>query len=189
MLKSMIARKISAFEREWNYPMDYARELLGLGVAVLRRFMNAQAIGNYCAGISKQASYAAKILGVIAGDCGPCVQLVVDMAQRDGVPPDVLESLVAGDLEHLPADIRLPAMFARSLLARSPDLPTLRDRMRADYGTQGLVSVAFAVINASMYPVLKAALGHGDRCAKIEIDGRRVAAISPLQTPTEPHVV
>ena len=180
MLKTIIAKKISAFEAEWDYSMDYAREILALGIKPLKKFFDAQAIGEYRVGISPAAHYCAKILGVMAGDCGPCVQLVVDMAQRDGVSPDALAALVGGDFDALPPDMRLCAEFTRALLARDPSLPELRERVRLQHGTAGLVSIAYAVINANMYPVLKYALGHGHACAKIEIGDRRILPVSPL---------
>lgn len=184
MLKRIIEKKIASFEAEWNYSMDYAREILAVGVGPLKKFFDAQGIGEFCEGISRPAAYAAKILGVMAGDCGPCVQLVVDMAVKEGVSPDALAAVVAGELERLPDDMRLPAEFTRSLLARTDELPALRERMRERYGTAGLVSVAYAVINASMYPVLKYALGHGHACAKIEVGGQQVIPVSPLDSPS-----
>ena len=174
MIKRMIEQQIASFETEWNYPMDYAREVLGLGALVFKKFFDAAQIGEYCEGISKPASFAAKILAVMAGDCGPCVQLVVDMAVREGVPPEALAQLVSGELDALPDDLRLTAQFTRALLDRSDALPELRDRMREHYGTAGLVSVAFAVINASMYPTLKYALGYGQSCAPIAIGTARI---------------
>jgi hypothetical protein len=180
MIKGMIQRKIAAFEAEWGYSMDYAREILDLGMKPLKKFMDAQAIGDYCEGIPHSAHYAAKILGVMAGDCGPCVQLVVDMAARDGVEEAALASLVAGDFAALPKDMKLTAEFTRALLARTDALPELREQMRERYGSAGLVSAAYAVINASMYPIVKYALGHGHACARIEIGEAQVRPVSPM---------
>ena len=180
MLKRMIERQLNAFEKEWNYSLDYAREILDLGVMVLKRFQDAQAIGSYRAGISEHAHMGVKLLGVMAGDCGPCVQLMVDMGERAGVPQEALAAIVRGELEALSEDMRLPAEFTRSLLARDAQLPELRERMRERYGPEGLVTVAYAVINASMYPTLKYALGHGHACAKIELGDRRLIPVDPL---------
>lgn len=180
MLKHIIEKQLTAFEKEWDYSMDYAREVLELGVLVLKKFQDAQAIGSYCEGISSRAHFGVKILAVMAGDCGPCVQLVTDMAAREGVPPEALAALVRGELEALPEDMRLPAEFTRALVARSEELPELRERMRERYGNEGLVSAAYGVINASMYPTLKYALGHGHACAKIGIGEQLVIPVNPL---------
>ena len=181
MLKHLVERKLSAFEREWDYSLDYAREILGLGVLVLKKFNDAQAIGDYCEGIHKSAGHAAKILGVMDGDCGPCVQLTVDMALKDGVSPESLQALVAGEFDALPSEMHLVARFTRALVARTDALPELREQMRSAYGTEGLVSVAYAVINASMFPILKYALGHGHTCSKINVGESQVVAVSPVR--------
>lgn len=180
MVKHLVERKLSAFETEWDYSMDYAREILGLGVLVLKKFFDAQAIGNYCEGIHKSAGHAAKILAVMAGDCGPCVQLTVDMAVKDGVSPESLSALVAGQFDDLPPEMRLVARFTRALLGRTDELSALREEMRTAYGTEGLVSVAYAVIKASMFPILKYALGHGHTCSKIKIGESQVVPVSPV---------
>ncbi len=174
MLERIIEGRLTAFEDRWHYSLDYARELLGLGVRVFRKFHAIQALGRYRAGISAQAHAGVRILAVLAGDCGPCVQLCVDMAASEGVAPEALAALVGGELEALPEDMRLPAEFTRALLARSEALPELRERMRERYGVEGLASVAFAVIEAGSYPTLKYALGHGQACAMIEIGAPRL---------------
>ena len=55
MIKKMILNKLAAFEAEWDYSMDYAREILDVGVRPLKKFFDAQAIGDYREGISKSA--------------------------------------------------------------------------------------------------------------------------------------
>jgi hypothetical protein len=40
---------------------------------------------------------AAKLVGAFAENCGPCTQLVVDMAQRDGVAAQTLRGVLQND--------------------------------------------------------------------------------------------
>ena len=44
-----------------------------------------------------EASFAAKIVGAMAEDCGPCTQLVVDMALEAGMPKDQIEAVLRRD--------------------------------------------------------------------------------------------
>lgn len=178
MFKRMISKKLDAFQTEWNYDMDYAREVLELGPMVLKRFFDATEIGKWSGTLPDTAHVAAKIVGVMAGDCGPCVQLVVNMARSEGVDPEILEAVVAGNDDALPPEVALVTRFARALVTRSGDLPHFRDRVREAYGTAGLVAVAYGIIQASMYPTLKYALGHGHSCAKIEIGSHTVIPAS-----------
>jgi hypothetical protein len=41
----------------------------------------------------------------MAEDCGPCTQLVIDMAQRKGVNPDILRAIVARDFTAMPFEV------------------------------------------------------------------------------------
>ena len=44
------------------------------------------------------ASFAAKIVGALAEDCGPCTQLVVDMALEAGMAKDQIEAVLRRDV-------------------------------------------------------------------------------------------
>ena len=44
-----------------------------------------------------EASFAAKITGALAEDCGPCTQLVVDMALEAGMAKDQIEAVLRRD--------------------------------------------------------------------------------------------
>jgi hypothetical protein len=180
MLKRIIEGQLSKFETEWDYSMDYMREVLALGPGVLARFHKATELGEYCEGVSPAAALGAKLVGVMAGDCGPCVQLVADMGLRQGVPPEAIVAVLEGRFEDLPEDMRLPVEFARALVSRTDDLPELRERMRETHGSAGLVTVAYCVINAGMYPTLKYALGHGHACEKVKVGEALVIPGAPL---------
>ena len=39
-------------------------------------------MSNYCKDVSRDAYYAAKLVGTMTEDCGPCTQLVATMAER-----------------------------------------------------------------------------------------------------------
>ncbi|TPV92816.1 MAG: hypothetical protein B7733_23790 [Myxococcales bacterium FL481] len=175
MLRRMIRSKLDQFENEWDYSMDYMREVLDVGPLAVKRFYDAARLDTYARGVSSHGVFAAKIRGVMAGDCGPCVQLVVDMAAREGVPPAALRAIVAGDWEPLPTDLARCARFADALAHRRPELDDLRDQVRASFGRAGLVTLAYAVMAASLYPTLKYALGHGQACSKIRIGDLRIA--------------
>jgi hypothetical protein len=104
-------------------------------------------------------------------DCGPCTQLGIDMAQQGGVDPAVLRAIVARDVAAMPEDVALSVRFAEAALARSPEADGLRDEVVRRFGQRGLISLAFAMLAARMYPTLKYALGHGQACTRLTIGG------------------
>lgn len=176
MLKHIILRQLAAFEQQFDYSMDYAREVVNTGPLVFKRFYDAnKKLSSYRSGITKNAWHAAKILGVLSGDCGPCAQLVVTMAAKDGVGQGALHQLLTGDFDALPKDMQLCAKFTQALLQRAPELPQLRDAMRSDHGTPPLISVAYAVLAGQMFPTLKYALGYAEGCQQINLGQALVA--------------
>src|SRR5467141_2043982 len=107
MLRWLIKRRIAAFERAYRYDMSAVREILDADLGAFRRFAALQGFARYRRDVPPAAWYAAGITTTLAEDCGPCTQLVVDMAERDGVAPDVLRAILAGDEKTMPADSAL----------------------------------------------------------------------------------
>jgi hypothetical protein len=169
VLKSIIENRLDAFEKKYDYSMNYARRVLELGAPVYTRFYRATQISDYDGALPRSAWYAAQLVGIIAGDCGPCTQLVVQLAEESGMPAEQIRSVVEGRFEDLPDDVSLCARFAHALIERSPHLPGLRDEVLTRFGLQGQVALAYAVIGASMYPTLKYAIGHGKPCSTVTV--------------------
>lgn len=175
MLSWILRRKLAAFEKENDYDMSYARELLDLGPGVLLRFHRATRLNEYRANLPLGAWFAAAILSVRAGDCGTCTQLMVNRARRAGVPGAHLQALLSGRFSELPADTRLCAEYACAVLERTPT-EEMRERVVKQFGKHGLVALAFAVAAGGLYPTIKYALGYGEACARIQVDGEAVNA-------------
>lgn len=174
MLKWFLNRKLDAFERQYSYDISYARDLLNADPAALMAYWKVIGMASYRKGVPRDPWFAAGIAGVLAEDCGPCTQLGVDRAVEAGVPAEVLRAVVAGEVDAMPDDVALAYRFARATLDRDPEADALRDEVVRRWGPRGLVSLAFAVTTARMFPTLKAALGHARACTRIRVAGEFV---------------
>ncbi|MDP9106084.1 MAG: hypothetical protein M3N49_09130, partial [Candidatus Eremiobacteraeota bacterium] len=96
-MSALANSRLDAFEREWSYDASYMRTILASGLGALRAMLALDRIGKFRKGIPLAPWFAAKIVAARAEDCGPCVQLVVTMAERAGVAPSTLRAIVAGD--------------------------------------------------------------------------------------------
>jgi alkylhydroperoxidase family enzyme len=105
----------------------------------------------------------------MAEDCGPCTQLGIDMAQRQGVDPEILRAVVARDFPAMPDDVALAVRFAEASLRHAPEADDLREEALRRFGKRGLVSLAFAMTAGRLYPTVKYALGHGRACMRLTI--------------------
>ena len=174
MLKWFLKWKLDAFERAYSYDISYARDLLDADPAALIAFSKVVGLAGYRKGVPRDPWFAAGIAGVLAEDCGPCTQLGVDRAAEAGVPSEVLRSVVVGDVDAMPDDVALAYRFARASLDRDPEADALRDEVIRRWGPRGLVSLAFAVTTARMFPTLKSALGHAQSCTRVRVAGEFV---------------
>jgi alkylhydroperoxidase family enzyme len=178
MFRWLVRRRIAAFEREFGYDLSYGREILDqAGLGAFLRFAQMQPLGTYRADVPLTPWFAAKVAAAVVADCGPCVQLVVTMALRAGVPAAVLSSVLRSDDVSLPTDVRVAVAFARASLHRAPDLERARLAVLESFGQRGLVSLAFAITAATLYPTLKVALGHGTSCALVTLDGAAIPVV------------
>jgi hypothetical protein len=174
MLKWFLKRKLDAFERAYSYDISYARELLDADPAALIAYSKVVGMAGYRKGVPRDPWFAAGIAAVLAEDCGPCTQLGVDRASEAGVPSEVVRAVVAGDVDAMPDDVALAYRFARASLDRAPEADELRDEVVRRWGPRGLVSLAFAITSARMFPTLKSALGHAEACTRVRVAGEFV---------------
>lgn len=183
MLKWFLHRRTAAFERQWAYDAAYAHDLIDADPRALLAFGKAQAISRYRKDAPPAAYCAAGLVAAMAEDCGPCTQLGIDMAERSGVDPAVLNAIVARDFTAMPEEAVLAMRFAEATLHHAPEADELREEIVRQFGRRGLASLAFAMLSGRMYPTLKYALGHGRACAKLTIGGQT----RPVTRGVQPH--
>jgi hypothetical protein len=172
MLSWLMKRRLDAFERDTGYDMSYVREMLAVDVNAVMSFFKVQGMARYRKDVPADAWYAAGLVGSLAEDCGPCTQLGVTMAEREGVAPDTLRAIVAGDLRSMPDDVVLAYRFAKASLAHDAAADELRAEIVKRWGERGLISLAFALAASRVFPTVKYALGHGKACTRLTVSGK-----------------
>ena len=168
----LVRRKMKSFENEFNYDMSYARDIYDASPKAFWRFSKVSDLAQYHEDTPLDAWYAAKLAATLAEDCGPCTQLVVTMAEREGVAPETLRAIVSGDEAAMPLDALLGYRFAQAAMAR--DIAA-SDRLRAEvlskWGKKAVVTLALAIATSRVFPAVKYALGHGHTCVRVLIGG------------------
>jgi hypothetical protein len=179
MLNWLMNNRIDSFEKRWGYDMSYARRLLAASPAALRAFFSAARLGNYRAGLPKEAWYAAKLRGTLHEDCGSCLQLVVQMALADDLEPRLVSAIVRGDTERLPAPVATVVSFCDATLNRETNADELRAEVVRLHGQHGLATIALSLAGARLYPTVKYALGLGHACSVLEVGRDRIIPSQP----------
>lgn len=175
MLRWLMRRATTAFERQWNYDASYVHEMIAADPVAAWKFQRATSLGRYRKDVPADAMAAAGITAVRHEDCGPCTQLGVSMAERAGVDPAVLSAVLREDVAAMPPDVALAWRFTRATLDHDPAADRYRDEIIGRWGPRAVVSLAFAIVTARMYPTMKYAMGHGKACTRIVVGGTPVA--------------
>lgn len=176
MLKWILHRVLDHAFARFQYDATYVHEVLDTSTSALLKFLMAQPMNQHRKGITKDAWYAAKITTIRHEDCGPCAQLVVDMALQDGVAHAVVRAIVTRDFSRLTPDAELGLRFAEAVAAHESTDQWREDVMQR-FGHDGLVSLAFAMAQTRTYPTMKRVLGYAHACERLRIGNEEIAAV------------
>ena len=182
MLRWLLRRSVNAFERQWNYDASYLQEIIDASPRAAWRFFNATRLGNYSRDVPIEALVTAGITAVRSEDCGPCTQLGTAMAEQRGVRPDILRAILKDDVAAMPDDVALAWRFTKATLAHDPAADDYRAVILERWGPRALVSLAFAITTARIYPTVKYAMGHGKACTRVVVGGAPVTIDPELRS-------
>lgn len=178
MLRWLLRRRIAAFGRTYDYDVSYMLEMVATDTAGALRFGRLMQLSGYRRDVPAAPWHAGHIRAALSEDCGPCVQLSITMAERGGVPADVLRAVVDGDFAALPPDVALACRFADAILRHDAAVEALRSQVLAQWGKRGLLSLSLSVLGARTFPALKFALGHARSCVRVRVGN---AMVTPLR--------
>ena len=177
MLKFLLNRQLDGFAKRYGYDVGYMRAIAAVDPMAMARFGLINAMSSYRRVVPPAPYFAAKLRTIVIDDCGPCTQLVVNMALEAGVPGEVIQAIVRQDYAALAPETAVVARFAEYTLAHALEADPLRDEIRARWGERGLISLAFAISSTRVYPALKYALGHGHACTKVQVGDNSFAPL------------
>lgn len=175
MLKRLMHSYTRSFERRFGYDASYMHDVIEASLAAGVKFSLFQIMAQHRQEVSGDAWHAAHLAGALSEDCGPCVQITIDMAVEDGIDPRKLAALVRGDVDAAGSDAALGFRFGMAVATNAGTVLELVEQVRRKYGERGLVSLAYSVTTARVYPTLKRALGHGAVCSKVIVSNETIA--------------
>lgn len=171
MLKFIANRALNRFSAHYGYDVSYMRRMLEHAPAKFFKFAKLSELAGHRQAAPRDAWYAAKLVGALVEDCGPCVQLNVDMACEAGVPRETVEAILKSDYTAMTDDVALAFRFAHACARRDPSADELRETVRAKWGEAGVIDLALAVQISRVFPMVKYALGYAKSCSRVAVDG------------------
>jgi hypothetical protein len=177
-MHSLIARRmLRATSKRYGYDTSYLEMMLKESPSAFFKFAPVMKAAGHREVVPVDAGFAAKIVGALAEDCGPCTQLVVDMALEAGMPKDQIEAVLRRDPRAMNSDTVLGFRFADAVVRRSPDDDEYRDAIRAQWGEKGVIDLTLALQMSRMFPMVKAGLGYARECRRVIVDGHNVDVV------------
>jgi AhpD family alkylhydroperoxidase len=148
--------------------MDWAYRLRDVAPLRLMRFSFIKTVGGPRQITPPETYHAAGLAAAMAEDCGPCVQIHVNLALKDGVPERVLQALLKRDFANSTPEATTGFKFGDAV-ARGEDATEFRDAIASKWGERGVIELAFTISTARFYPAVKRAMGYAKACEKIKI--------------------
>lgn len=112
--------------------------------------------------------HAAALAAAMVEDCGPCVQIHVNMGLKDGVAAQTFQDLVQRRLDAIAPDAAMGFRYGDAV-ARGDDATAYREAIVAQWSEKALIELAFAVATARFYPALKRGMGYAHACEKVKV--------------------
>ncbi|MGO4717295.1 hypothetical protein [Bradyrhizobium sp. 2TAF24] len=174
MFKALARRMLRAYRTRYGYDTSYLDLMLQETPSAFFKFALIMGVAQHRKVVPLDAYFAAKLVGAMAEDCGPCTQLVVDMAREAKVPDAQIEAVLAGNCVAMTAEAALGYRFAHAIVARNLDEDEIRNAVRAHWGEAGVIELTLALQIGRIFPMVKTGLGHTVACRRINIAGRPV---------------
>jgi hypothetical protein len=177
-MRSWISRRmLRATSKRYGYDTSYLEMMLQESPSAFFKFASLMKAAGHREVVPIDASFAAKLVGALAEDCGPCTQLCVDMALEAGMAQDQIEAVLRRDPRAMNRATILGFRFADAVVRRSADDGECRDAIRAQWGDKGVIDLTMALQLGRMFPMVKAGLGYAKECRRVSVDGRNVDVI------------
>lgn len=170
MIRRLILKRLDVEERKLGQSLDYIRHMVRVSLRAFFKFVKFIPLASYRRVLPVDAFFVAQLVAVRHEDCGPCLQIEVNRAKNEGVAPDIIRTVLAGDADSLPEELADVYRFTEAVVQATGDDESLRGRIRQHYGEEGLVELAFAIASCRVFPTTKRALGYAKSCRLVEIN-------------------
>lgn len=175
-MRRWIARHfLNRFSVRYDYDATYLREMLKVSPTAFFRFAALSRLARHREAAPVEAYYAAKLVGALFEDCGPCTQLVVAMAREAGVADSDIGAILARDMASASDNAALGFRFADALTRETDDLDPARAAVRSAWGDAGVIDLTFAIQVGRLFPMVKRGLGHARHCERIRVGDRTIS--------------
>jgi hypothetical protein len=174
MIRKFLHAQINKFGQAFRYDVTYMHDIADISPGAAYTLSRLPNFYKYRGPKAGQPVWTGALLAsTLEGDCGPCAQLVIDMALASGADAEALQACAEGRPEDAGA-MGLGYRFANAAISGDLAADSLRREIEAEFGKKAALSCAFAAASGRIYPVLKRGIGHGQACTRLDFAGKQV---------------
>jgi hypothetical protein len=166
---------ISGFGKRYDYDTAYMQAMLRDAPEAFFKFAKVADASRHRRVAPAEAIFAAKLVGTIAEDCGPCTQLVVNMAREANVSEGQIAAVLERNEAAMSRDTALGFRLADAVVRHSDADDAARDAVRAAWGEKAVIELSLAIALTRVFPTLKAGMGYHKECRRVRVGDRDVA--------------
>ena len=167
MIRAILNRMLSKFEKDNDYDASYMRQVAEVWPGAALRYFGLSLFSGMT-GPAPQIWAGALLASTLDGDCGPCAQLVTGFALKSGVPSDHIAACLSRNFDAA-GEAGLGFRFAEAVIADLPEADDLRLEISKRHGERAVIAATYAAASGRAFPVMKRGLGHGQTCQKISL--------------------
>ncbi len=169
MIRRILMGRLDALERELGVSVDYLRHILRTSFRCFRTFLRILPIATCRRRLPVEACHVARLVATRHADCGTCLQIAVNQARKEGVAPDTIRAVVAGQPDRLSPELAEVYAFTHGVVSASGEENSVRESLRTRYGEEALIELAMTIASCPFFPRVKRALGYAVSCSRVEV--------------------
>ncbi len=141
----------------------YFDDLSAAGGFAVEKFQHAMILSGHRYHAPKELVHMARLGSTRAEDCGPCVEIVRDMALADGMTPERLQNALVGkpDSEEDARAYAFGAAVASGDIVRAAGLG---EEIEERHGRTVRTEMTLAAASGRLFPAVKRGLGYASAC-------------------------
>ncbi|MBQ4837811.1 hypothetical protein [Pseudoalteromonas luteoviolacea] len=170
MIKYLLNKQILAMKSQYQYDVRYMEDIIAADLPAFLKYWGFTTMSSHRAHVPMAPLFAARIRTLISEDCGPCIQLAIDMALEAGIDTTTITHIVSNQKDKVSEEVALAMLFTDLVLAHDPGADLLRERIVQLWGQSGLITLGFSISAYRVFPTLKYALGYGQTCQQLKIN-------------------
>ena len=169
MLRWFINKRLGAEQLKVGESLDYLRYITDKYPSATLRFASIGPFANARKILPSDAWYAAQLVTLQHEDCGPCLQIGVNLARKEGVDKNLIHKVLSGEWSELAPELNTICQFTRQAVTEKIANEEMRREIIDQYSEKGLIELAYAIAAAAIPPTTKRVLGFSRSCSTVAI--------------------